>query len=142
MKATNRLVFLTSVILLLISIEVFVAQNQPASPNAGPATQGVGLIRNDPGAFKGYTLISPMQSRTTFLIDMNGRVVKTWVTESTPSALAYLQENGNLLRAGVQAQSPYGRGVAGGRGPLRHAGASLGRPLRSPARRATGADAA
>jgi hypothetical protein len=115
-----------SIVLTLLAAALWVgavseipAQNQPASnstSNVGPATQGIGLIRNDPGAYQGYTLISPMQSRTSFLIDMNGRVVKSWATDSTPSALAYLQENGNLLRAGVQAQSPYGRGVAGGGG--------------------------
>ena len=59
------------------------AQNPPApklSSNSEPAKQETGLIRNDPGAFQGYTLISPMQSKTSFLIDMNGRVVKSWAT--------------------------------------------------------------
>jgi hypothetical protein len=92
-------------------------QNPPApkpASGAGATTQPVGLIHNDPGAFQGYTLISPMMSRTTFLIDMNGRVVKSWATDSTPSALAYLQENGNLLRACVQAKSPFGQTAGGG----------------------------
>jgi hypothetical protein len=82
------------------------AQNPPTPnplSNAGPATQGIGLIRNEPGAFQGYTLVSPpvspLQSQTTFLIDMNGIVVKSWATDSAPSSLAYLQENGNMLRA-------------------------------------------
>ena len=85
---------------------------------AGPARQGVGLIRNDPGAYQGYTLLSPLQSKTTFLIDMNGKVVHSWETDSTPSSIAYLLENGHLLRAGLQANSPYGPGVAGGGGRL------------------------
>jgi hypothetical protein len=117
---------INSIVLLLLAVALWIgamngllAQNPPApntSSGTGPATKGIGLISNDPGAFQGYTLISPMQSKTSFLIDMNGRVVKSWATESTPSALAYLQENGNLLRAGVQTQSPFGRGVAGGGG--------------------------
>jgi hypothetical protein len=93
------------------------AQNPPApnaSSSAGPATQGIALIRNDPGAFQGYTLISPLQSKTTFLIDMNGRIVKSWATDSTPSSLAYLLENGNLLRTGVQTSSPFGQTAGGG----------------------------
>ena len=79
---------------------------------------GIGLIRNDAGAFQGYTLLSPLQSTSTFLIDMNGRVVRSWDTDSTPSSLAYLLDNGNILRAGVQMNSPYGRGVAGGGGRI------------------------
>lgn len=91
------------------------AQTPPAT---GPATQGVGLIRNEPGAYQGYTLLSPLSSRTTFLIDMNGRVVHTWETDSTPSSIAYLLENGNLLRAGALTPSPFGQGVAGGGGRI------------------------
>ena len=60
---------------LAMVIAVVWAQNPPAG--TGPATQGVGLIRNDPGAFAGYTLLSPLQSTSTFLIDMSGSVVKT-----------------------------------------------------------------
>src|SRR5262245_39943514 len=78
-----------------------------AQGNDSPAP-GVGLIKNERGAFQGYTLISPLQSRSTFLIDMNGRVVKRWDTDATPSSLAYLLDNGHLLRASVQANSPFG----------------------------------
>jgi Arylsulfotransferase (ASST) len=114
MKATNRQLFLTAVIFLLVTLDVFVAQNQQTAPNGSPATQGVGLIRNEPGAFKGYTLISPLQSTSTFLIDMEGRVVKTWETDSTPSSIAYLLESGNLIRAGLAANPPFGRTAGGG----------------------------
>jgi hypothetical protein len=85
-----------------------------AAQSDGPATQGVGLIRNDPGAYNGYTLFSPLQSTSTFLIDMNGRVVKTWETDSTPASLAYLLDNGNILRAGLAPNPSYGRGAGVG----------------------------
>lgn len=81
------------------------AQNRSTSSNDGPATQGVGLIRNESGAYAGYTLISPLQSTSTFLIDMSGRVVKTWETDSTPASIAYLLDSGNLLRAGLAANA-------------------------------------
>src|SRR5262245_19585426 len=90
---------------------------QAPATATGPATQGVGLIRNDPGAYQGYTLLSPLQSRTTFLIDMNGKVAHSWATNSTPSSIAYLLDNGNLLRAVALANSPAGQ-VAGGGGRL------------------------
>ncbi len=101
---------------MLIAVGGIWAQIPPAGSVVGPVTDGIGLIRNDPGAFQGFTLFSPLQSKTTFLIDMNGRVVRSWETDSTPSSLAYLLENGHLLRAGLQANSPYGAPVAGGGG--------------------------
>ena len=95
------------------------SQTQPASAAAsaaGPATQGVGLLRNEPGAFQGYTLLSPLLGKTTYLIDMQGRVVKSWKTEFTPASSAYLLENGNLLCAGEQPNRPWSVGPAvGGR---------------------------
>jgi hypothetical protein len=45
---------------------------------------------------------------------MAGRIVKTWETDSTPSSLAYLLENGNLLRAGLDPNAPFGRTAGGG----------------------------
>jgi len=62
----------------------------------------------------GYTLVSPLQSRSTFLIDMNGRVVKAWNTDSTPSSIAYLLPNGDLVRAGLASNPPFGQTAGGG----------------------------
>jgi hypothetical protein len=116
-KQINRQRLFVITILLIMGLSVNLGQNTPAA-NDGPATQGIGLIRNEPGAFQGYTLLSPLQSTATYLIDMNGRVVKTWEAGSTPSSIAYLLENGNLIRAGLQPNSPYGGGVAGGGGKI------------------------
>src|SRR5215510_5010473 len=99
-------------VLLLTAISAAFAQTRSAT--IGPATQGVGLIRNDPGTYPGYTLLSPLQSTSTFMIDMDGRVVKTWETDSTPSSIAYLRENGNLLRGGLAPNPPFGRTAGGG----------------------------
>ena len=95
-------------------IGILAAQTPSEAGGDGPATQGIGLIRNDPGAYAGYTLISPLQSTSTFLIDMNGRVVKTWETDSTPASLAYLLESGAILRAGLAQNPPFGRTAGGG----------------------------
>jgi hypothetical protein len=115
-----REIFGIATLLVLATYVATPAQN-PVATNDGPATQGVGLIRNDPGAYAGYTLLSPLQSTSTFLIDMNGRVVKTWETDSTPASLAYLLESGNLLRAGLAANAPFGR-TAGGGGKMQEFG--------------------
>ena len=109
------------ILLLLTVVGITLAQNRSDSTNGGPATQGVGLIRNDPGAYAGYTLLSPLQSTSTFLIDMKGTVVKTWETDSTPASIAYLLESGNLMRAGLSANAPFGR-TAGGGGKMQEFG--------------------
>jgi len=101
-------------IFLLCSIGMTLAQTRSGSPGDGPATQGIGLIRNEPGAYTGYTLLSPLQSTSTYLIDMNGRVVNTWATDSTPSSIAYLLESGNLIRAGLAPNPPFGTTAGGG----------------------------
>jgi hypothetical protein len=114
MRPRGRRLFPIAWILLLIATSVAFSQNRSAINNTGPATQGIGLIRNDPGAFAGYTLVSPLQSTSTFLMDMSGRVVKSWETDSTPASLAYLLESGSLLRAGLAPNAPFGRTAGGG----------------------------
>ena len=48
----------------------------------------VGLMRNDPGAFDGYTLFAP--SATAYLIDLDGRLVHSWPAAGmNPGASAY-----------------------------------------------------
>ena len=58
----------------------------------------VGLLRNDPGAFQGYTLLAAMNSTRTYLIDMEGKIVRRWKSEFPPGLVAYLLPNGHLLR--------------------------------------------
>ena len=78
------------------------AVSQPAKK---PAKSSV--VLNDAKAYKGYTLIAPQNAKTTYLIDMEGRVVHTWQHDSTPALVPYLLDNGNLLRPGT-----VNRGVA------------------------------
>jgi hypothetical protein len=102
---------------ILLVLASFVAGLASAQTPSGPAPQGVGLMKNEPQAYQGYTLISPLQSTQTFLLDMQGRVVHSWNAGSTPSSIAYLLENGHLLRAGVHPDAPF-KGVAGGGGRI------------------------
>src|SRR5262249_38224374 len=63
-----------------------------------PPKQKLGVQINKPNAFQGYTLVFPLQSTKTYLIDMQGRVVHTWESKTGPGQEAYLLENGQLLR--------------------------------------------
>jgi len=63
--------------------------------------------------FEGQTLISPMNSFNTYLIEMDGTVTKTWLGASTPSSMAYLLDDGSILRPCFD---PAGHFVGGGTG--------------------------
>jgi hypothetical protein len=60
----------------------------------------LGTLLNRPAAFPGYTLVTPLLSTNTHLVDMDGRIVRTWASDCTAGQTAYLLENGHLLRAG------------------------------------------
>ncbi len=84
-------------------------ESASAAQHSGPASDGP--------AFHGYTLLAPIFSTTTYLIDMAGRVVHTWETDLEPGQSVYLLADGNLLRTG--SLGPQNRvfhgGGAGGR---------------------------
>jgi hypothetical protein len=73
------------------------------SPQAREAVRGVtGLLKYDAAkAYQGFTLIPPIGSTTTYLIDMEGYIVHTWKSQYAPGQHALLLENGNLLRGGT-----------------------------------------
>lgn len=73
--------------------------NPPADAPAARPGPKIGVVVNEPSAFKGYTLIAPLQSKMTYLVDMQGRVVHSWESRYTAGQDAYLLENGHLLRA-------------------------------------------
>ncbi len=80
-------------------------------------TRFIRALFDEPKAFPGYTLIAPVLSTQTHLIDMHGRVVRTWQSQYTAGQAAYLLENGHLLRAGqISAEERlFGGPQAGGR---------------------------
>ncbi len=81
-------------------------------------TQTVGLIVNDASrAAPGYTLLLPMHSGNTYLIDNAGQVVHSWNSGNyEPGRMAYLMPNGHLMRAdSLPGQGPPIGGGDGGR---------------------------
>ncbi|MBI5362001.1 MAG: aryl-sulfate sulfotransferase [Planctomycetes bacterium] len=95
----------------------------PAASAQGPDTQPApeskparGLKRNEAGALAGYTLLSPLQSRSTYLVDLQGAVVHEWKTKDGPGQSEYLLANGHLLRtARVEGDTPFRGGGIGGK---------------------------
>src|SRR5262249_11972250 len=65
----------------------------PKKDEAKSAPVKLGLSINDPRALQGYTLISPFDSSKSFLLDMQGKVVRSWEAGCTPALSALLVEN-------------------------------------------------
>ncbi len=61
-------------------------------------TQTVGLFLNAPDAYPGYTLMSPMQGKTAYLLNNAGQYVHSWTSTYTPGRADCLLENGHYLR--------------------------------------------
>ncbi len=81
-------------------------------------TQTVGLLVNDAARTSpGYTLLLPMHSGNTYLIDNAGQVVHSWNSGNyEPGRMAYLMPNGHLMRAdSLPGQGPPIGGGDGGR---------------------------
>ncbi len=55
------------------------------------------------GSEKGYTLFTPLQGNTSYLIDMAGRIVQRWRLEQFRLFYSRLLTNGNLLALGTDA---------------------------------------
>jgi arylsulfotransferase ASST len=73
-----------------------------------------GLQVRAEGAFEGYTLLAPLGSRTTYLLDGDGEVVHSWQSEYMPGNSVYLLDDGSILRCARGVISKVFRG--GGKG--------------------------
>ncbi len=71
----------------------------------------VGLTQPDAGGFGGYTLVAPMGDHDTYLIDACGQLINTWQSDYNAGLVAYLLEDGSLLRA---CRIPNQQGAIGG----------------------------
>jgi hypothetical protein len=78
------------------------SETSSTTASAGSTVNTVGLMRNDAGAWPGYTLVSPKHYTSTYLINNDGEVVHTWTgSKYEPGQSSYLLENGNLIRAAM-----------------------------------------
>lgn len=76
--------------------------------------QTLGIFLNDSLAYNGYTLFAPTNYNHVYLIDNCGYIVNEWECGSYPNHMAYLLEDGSLLRTGT-VDSPFfdGGGTCG-----------------------------
>ena len=78
-------------------------------------SQTIGVLRNDSGSYNGYTLLAPVRSTETYLINNCGQVVNQWSSNFTTGVSVYLLENGNLLRTCKIGNTDISFGGVGGR---------------------------
>jgi hypothetical protein len=95
--------------MMLIALLLFV-QDAPKPP---PPARG--LVKSAESAFPGYTLVAPLQSTDTTLVDMQGNVVHRWKSDAPPGQSVYLTEQGHLLRAERVDNEVFRGGGIGGR---------------------------
>ena len=62
------------------------------------------------GPFPGFTLVRPLESRLTYLVDMSGTAVHSWTSPELPSGGRYLTERGTLLHGLYVKDHPIFRG--------------------------------
>lgn len=80
------------------------------------AQRTVGIIKNDSTSYNGYTLIAPMASKETYLIDNCGDVVNSWRNSNYfPGPVVYLLEDGSILRTCKLTTGSIITGGSGGR---------------------------
>ncbi len=80
------------------------------------STRTVGLFLNTADAYPGYTLLSPMHSTETYLLNNEGQYVHKWTSTGETGRSSYLLENGHLVRASaVMHGGPSTGGGEGGR---------------------------
>ncbi|MCZ7555848.1 MAG: aryl-sulfate sulfotransferase [Bacteroidia bacterium] len=80
-------------------------------------TNTVGMLLHDTAkAFRGYTLFAPVRSNTTYLIDNDGKLLRSWKSAYFPGQAAMLLPDGSLLRAAAaESGHPFTAGGAAGR---------------------------
>jgi hypothetical protein len=71
----------------------------PVPVHAQEAPEARGLVLNSERAAPGYTLVAPLSSGETSLVDLSGNTVHSWKSDKPPGHSVFLLDNGHLVRA-------------------------------------------
>jgi len=96
---------------MLLSSALLLAALQTPAPEPDVPR---GLRLNTGAALPGYTLIAPLTSHHTYLLDLDGQPVQRWTSEHAPSSV-YLLDDGSILRtAHIEGSKTFdGGGICG-----------------------------
>ena len=87
---------------------------RPDRTSTTSTSNTIGLMVNTSKAFTGYTLMSPLHSTATYLLNNAGQYVHKWTSTGEPGRSSYLLENGHMIRA--SAMPNVGPSTGGGEG--------------------------
>jgi hypothetical protein len=89
---------LAATMMLLLPLVFANATFQDPEPAAKPEAAR-GLVKTSEHAAPGFTLVAPLSSGETYLVDLAGNTVHSWKSDKPPGHSVFLLENGHLLRA-------------------------------------------
>ena len=81
---------------------------------AQPVNQTIGLFMNSEESFNGYTLFAPISNETTYLINNCGNEINSWESNYKAGMMAYLLEDGCIMRSGKITSKIFQGGGVGG----------------------------
>ena len=123
MDGKVRALILSAFMVACVALLPFTSSSNTSSVNPEPvcgadrnATWTVGLLYCDNSISDGYTLLSPMPSTSSYLIDNNGQEIHSWTSPGSyrPGLSAYILPDGDLLRTANLAQEAIGDFSGGG----------------------------
>jgi hypothetical protein len=82
---------------LLLALATYALAVQAPEPQQPKEARG--LVHTSERAAPGYTLVAPLSSGETFLVDLAGQTVHSWKSDKPPGHAVFLLENGHLVRA-------------------------------------------
>ena len=74
----------------------------------------IGSLQATAQNFNGYALFNDMGESITYLIDKNGDIAHTWSCATEANYTVKLKDNGNIMRGGIDYNSPLFGAAAGG----------------------------
>lgn len=80
----------------------------------GQTERTMGLFTNTAESFNGYTLFAPVSNETTYLIDNCGHEINSWESTHKAGMMAYLLEDGCIMRSGRTSSKIFQGGGIGG----------------------------
>jgi hypothetical protein len=99
----------------VLTLSCVLTQEPAQNPKPSEAQPPRGLVKTTEHASPGFTLIAPLQSFSTYLVDLSGKTVHEWKSDATPGNSVELLENGDLLRTERLDNSVFRGGGQGGR---------------------------
>jgi hypothetical protein len=112
MRTVRTVALLVAALGCLVAGGSLGAQIRAGGPGRGTAPDVPrGLRLKTDRATPGYVLFAPLNSDTTFLIDNDGMVVRTWKSDLSPAGAVYMLEDGTVIRGGFERET---RGFSGG----------------------------